>query len=220
MSEELQVLLADDDEIYRENLAQLLNEVEGVHVVATATDGAQALSELAKHLVDVALLDVDMPVLDGITTAGVMMRTNPSVKVVILTAFKQEESLSRSLEENVAGFLTKDIPVEQLAQMLRQAHQGSLVLGNKPTELLTKNYLSNQRKQQQYQEFRKRVDALPAHLKPVLELVTQALSNKEIARKLSLSESTIKSYVSDILTYTECNTRGQLTLNAVKAGLV
>lgn len=218
--EEIRVLLADDDDIYRENLALLLNDADGIRVVATAANGAQAISEIAKHLVDVALLDVDMPVLDGIATAGAIEKTNPSVTVVILTAFEHEESLASCLEKNVSGFLTKDTPVEQLALLIRQAHRGKQVISGTPTELLTQTYLRNHQSQLQYRDFIKRTETLPEHLKPVLKLVAQALPNKEIAKTLSLSESTVKSYVSDILTHTNCSTRGELSLCVIRSGIL
>lgn len=218
--EEIRVLLADDDDIYRENLALLLNDADGIRVVATAGNGAQAISEIAKHLVDVALLDVDMPVLDGIATAGAIEKTNPSVTVVILTAFEHEESLASCLEKNVSGFLTKDTPVEQLALLIRQAHRGKQVISGTPTELLTQTYLRNHQSQLQYRDFIKRTETLPEHLKPVLKLVAQALPNKEIAKTLSLSESTVKSYVSDILTHTNCATRGELSLCVIRSGIL
>ena len=218
--EEIRVLLADDDDIYRENLALLLNDADGIRVVATAANGAQAISELAKHLVDVALLDVDMPVLDGIATAEAIEKTNPSVTVVVLTAFEHEEYLARSLEKNVSGFLTKDTPVEQLVMLIQQAHKGKQVISGKPTEILTQTYLRNHQSQLQYRDFIERTEALPEHLKPVLKLVAQALPNKEIAKTLSLSESTVKSYVSDILTHTNCATIGELSLSAVKSGIL
>lgn len=136
MSETIRVLLADDDVIVREGLADLLNQQDGIDVVAVAENGSEALRELSKQTVDVALLDVDMPVLDGLATAKEMARLRPSVAVVMLTVFEHEESLARSLALNVRGFLTKDIPSAQLAQLIRQAHDGYLVFGPRPTRIL------------------------------------------------------------------------------------
>lgn len=104
MSETIRVLLADDDVIVREGLADLLNQQDGIDVVAVAENGSEALRELSKQTVDVALLDVDMPVLDGLATAKEMARLRPSVAVVMLTVFEHEESLARSLALNVRGF--------------------------------------------------------------------------------------------------------------------
>ncbi|STY84447.1 response regulator transcription factor [Mobiluncus mulieris] len=220
MKEDLRILIADDDQIYRENLAILLDGIAGIRVVATAANGAQAITELAKHLVDVALVDIDMPVMDGISTAKTIQTSYPQTTVVMLTAFEHEDTLQDSLATGVAGFLTKDVSAEDLALFIHQAHDGRQVISGKPAEMLTESYLRNQRKQVQYQDFIAKVEAMSKHLKPVLELMCQAKSNQEIASGLHLSVSTVKSYVSDILRETGCNSRSEVTLNAIKSGIV
>lgn len=220
MKPNLRVLIADDDQVYRENLAILLNGIEGISVVATAANGSQTITELARHIVDVALVDVDMPVMDGITTARAIKDSFPKTTIVMLTAFEHEDSLQDCLAEGVAGFLTKDVSPEDLTVFICQAHKGNQVVSGKPTEMLTESYLRNQRKQVQYQEFIARVEALPKHLKPVLNLMCQAKSNREIAEELFLQEGTVKSYVSDILRETGCSSRSEVTLNAIKSGAV
>lgn len=109
MSETIRVLLADDDVIVREGLADLLNQQDGIDVVAVAENGSEALRELSKQTVDVALLDVDMPVLDGLATAKEMARLRPSVAVVMLTVFEHEESLIAGPER--AGIPDQGHPV-------------------------------------------------------------------------------------------------------------
>lgn len=220
MSKDLRVLIADDDEIFRDNIALSLGQMEGISVVATAANGSQVITELARHLVDVALVDIDMPIMDGIATARAVKSSFPQTTVIMLTAFEYEDSLQDSLAEGVAGFLTKDILPEELALFIRQAHAGKQVVSGKPTEMLTESYLRNQRKQVQYQDFVAKVEAMSKHLKPVLELMCQAKSNREIASEMSLSEATIKSYVSDILRETGCVSRNEVTLNAIKSGIV
>ena len=192
MKEDLRILIADDDRIYRENLAILLDSIAGIRVVATAANGVQAITELAKHLVDVALVDIDMPVMDGIATAKTIQTSYPQTTVVMLTAFEHEDALQDSLATRVAGFLTKDVSAEDLAMFIRQAHDGRQVISGKPAEMLTESYLRSQRKQVQYQDFIARVEAMSKHLKPVLELMCQAKSNREIASEMSLSEATIQ----------------------------
>lgn len=220
MKPDLRVLIADDDQVYRENLAILLDGIEGIRVAATAANGSQAITELARHIVDVALVDVDMPVMDGIATARAIKNSFPRTTVIMLTAFEHEDSLQDSLAEGVAGFLTKDIMPEELTLFIQQAHAGKQVVSGKPTEMLTESYLRNQRKQVQYQDFIARAEALPKHLKPVLEQMCQAKSNQEIASELYLSASTVKSYVSDLLRKTGCRSRSKVTLNAIKSGFI
>lgn len=168
MSEPIRVLLADDDVIVREGLAGLLDRQDGIDVVAVAENGSMALRELSRRAVDVALLDVDMPVLDGLAAAKEMARLYPSVVVVMLTVFEHEESLARSLALNVRGFLTKDIPSAQLAQLIRQAHAGYSVFGPRPTSILADSYLNSGKNDPKYDAFRERVERLPGYLRTTL----------------------------------------------------
>lgn len=217
-SRDIRVLFADDDQIIREGLANLLNHQEGITVVATAEDGAQALDILATQTVDVALIDVDMPVLDGIQTAQRIARRYPDLAVVILTAFEHEESFVRSLEQNVRGFLTKDIPPDRLAEQLKRAHAGERVFGPRPTEMLTSNFLAASSNAPEYRDFRRRVEALPPYLRDVFDLVIEAYPNKTIARRLKLSENTVRTYVSQLFIALDFTSRNQLTITALKAG--
>ena len=218
MSEPIRVLLADDDVIVREGLAGLLDRQDGIDVVAVAENGSMALRELSRRAVDVALLDVDMPVLDGLAAAKEMARLYPSVVVVMLTVFEHEESLARSLALNVRGFLTKDIPSVQLAQLIRQAHAGYSVFGPRPTSILADSYLNSGKNDPKYDAFRERVERLPGYLRTTFDLLIQALPNKTIAKRLGLSEATARSYISEIFTTLGYTNRGELTITAIKAG--
>ena len=219
MGSKLRVAIADDDEIFLENFSKLLDLQEGFTVVATASNGADAIAMASLHELDMILLDVDMPVLDGIRAADTIQKTAPGVTVVMLTAFAHEDSLEEALATGVRAFLTKDTPITSMVALLREAHAGKMVMGTRPTELLTRQYMEKREKQQMYERFVQDVRDLPHHLKPIFSLVIQAIPNKEIAQKLGLSESTVRSYVSHILDFTGCATRGELAITAVRAGI-
>nr|DAG19118.1 MAG TPA: response regulator [Caudoviricetes sp.] len=218
MSETIRILLADDDQIIRDGLANLLNAQDGLSVAAVVADGRAALRAIAERCVDVALLDVDMPILDGISTAKEIGRLYPDIAVVMLTAFEHEDSLAQSLASNVRGFLTKDIPATELAQLIRQAHAGQQVFGPRPTQILTSSYLTAGKNDPAYDDFRQKVEQLPDYLRAVFDLLIQALPNKTIARQLGVTEATIRSYTSELFTATGFTNRGELTITAIKAG--
>ena len=219
MNATIRVLLADDDIIVREGLVGLLDRQDGIDVVAVAENGSEALRECSRQVVDVALLDVDMPVLDGLAAAKEMARLYPSVAVVMLTVFEHEESLAKSLALNVRGFLTKDIPPPaQLAQLIKQAYAGYTVFGPRPTSILADSYLNSGKNDPGYDAFRERVERLPNHLRTTFDLLIQALPNKIIAKRLGLSEATVRSYISEIFTALGYTNRGELTITAIKAG--
>lgn len=219
MVDSLRVVIADDDDAFRDDFAQLLAMQEGFEVVAAVENGAEAISACSQGHIDMVLLDVDMPVLDGIQAAATIKKMQPNVTIVMLTAFAHEDSLDEALAAGVRAFLTKDIEVRHLAALLREAQEGKMVMGNRPTELLTEQYLEKRLQQQQYEDFRQDVADLPDRLKPVFHLVIQAKPNKLIAKELHYSESTVRTYVSQILELTNCDTRGELTLRALRSGL-
>lgn len=216
---EIKILIADDDQIIRDGLSSLLDSQDGLRVVATAENGQEVFTQLQAHPVDLVLLDVDMPVMSGIEAARKLKLEYPDITIVMLTVFEHVESLGQALGAGVRGFLTKDIPAAELAELIRKAHSGQQVMGTRPIQILTENYAQTQQDREQYRGFIAAVDSLPEHLRPTFRLLLQALANKNIARKLRLKDSTVRSYVSDILEHTGCATRGELAITAVKAGI-
>ncbi|MDO4411827.1 response regulator transcription factor [Cutibacterium sp.] len=218
--EDICILIADDDRIICDGLASLLNAQDGFRVVGTAINGAEALDQLAAHRVDVALLDVDMPLMSGIEVARKISSENPGVTIIMLTAFEHEESLGQAIGAGVRGFLTKDTPASELAQLIRKAYAGEQVMATRPIEILTESYVRNRYNREQYAEFIAAVHTLPEYLRPTFRLLLKALANKSISRKTGLTEATVRSYVSDILAHCGCATRGELAITAIKAGIV
>ncbi|MDR6939395.1 response regulator transcription factor [Arcanobacterium hippocoleae] len=220
MNSAVRVLLADDDQIVLEHLGALLGRDPRVDLVATVTSGAEALSILAKKPVDVALLDVNMPVLDGVSTARILKASFPTITIVMLTAFERESSLAESLELGVRGFLTKDTRFSRLIEQILQAHEGATVLGPRPIQLVTANYLAHKHRQEEFSEFVKAVHNLPDRHRPIFELIAQGFTNKAIARQLGLTENSVRTYASEILTATGCANRCELAFTAAKSGVV
>ncbi|MCF2706480.1 response regulator transcription factor [Arcanobacterium haemolyticum] len=216
---DVSVLLADDDAVIRDGLSELLSQAEGISRVGRAANGGDVLVEMGKEHYDVLLLDVDMPVLDGITTAQIVRENYPDTTIVMLTAFEHEDSLGQALSLGVRGFLTKDIPVPVLAKLIRQAHAGQTVMGSRPTDILASNYVANLQNREQFNDLVQAVETLPDYLRPVFNLLLEARANKAIARALGLQESTVRSYVSEIFTHTKCASRGELAIKAIKAGI-
>ena len=218
MNDTLRILIADDDDIIREGLSTLLNHQDGISVCASVTNGSEALIAIASTPIDVALLDVNMPILDGIALARILAEKYPEVTVVMLTAFEHEDALAHSLAAHVRGFLTKDIPADQLAVLIKQAHAGMTVMSPKPTYLVTDAYIKNQVHHEEYREFIDIIEGLPHYLRAVFDLVIQAKPNKTIARELHLSETTVRAYISALFSATGFTNRGELTITAIKAG--
>lgn len=218
-TDSIRILLADDDDIIRQGLANLLSNQEDFEVVATVSNGAQVFDVLAKQRIDIALLDVDMPILNGIETAKCISQDYPTVKSLMLTAFESKDSLAQAIGSGICGFLTKDTPLPELVTLIRQAYRGQIVMSPKPTELMMVSYKEGQQAREKYADFIHSVETLPDYLRPTFKLLIKALANKNISRKLHLSESTVRSYVSEILMRTGTATRAELAITAIKAGI-
>lgn len=187
-------------------------------MAACVANGAEALAALASQHIDVALLDVDMPIFDGLKTAEAIKNLYPSMTVIVLTAFEHEDSLKKALELHIDGFLTKDIPSAQLAELIKQAHSGLPVMSTRPVQLLTQTYITTQENSQEYKDFIERVQSFPPYLRAVFDLLIEAKSNKAIAKTLALQESTVRNYVSEIMGTLRQSSRSELAITAIKAG--
>lgn len=217
MSEDIRVLIADDDPIIQESFARLLDSQDGITVVATAPNGAEALTKMTRSI-EVALIDVDMPILDGIEAAKLIRKSYPQTTIIMLTAFEHEDSLAGALAAGIQGFLTKNTTPAEVADYIKKARAGQTVYDARPTSILTQSYVSKAQTQEQYHDFIEAAETLPERFKSVFAQLLEAKTNNEIATELHMSPATVRSYVSDILTHTGCKSRGQLAITAARSG--
>ena len=215
----VRVLLADDDPLLRTSMTRLLQGRPDIDLVATVADGAQALHALADHPVDVALLDADMPFLDGVTATIRIRAQHPQVTVIILTAFEHDDFLPRAMAAGAAGFLTKDTPIEDLITLLHRAHAGETVMSPRPTAMVLDSYRTRATLRESETRFLAAVNTLPPHLRDVLDLLADATPTRTIATRLHLSEETVRTYVKQVLHHTGCTTRTEIVTHALRADL-
>lgn len=216
----LKVLLADDDEVLRRALTALFDKRDDVELVGVAENGAEAISMVRHHVVDVVLLDADMPVVDGITAAERIAQIDPTVTVVILTAFEQESFLDRALAAGASGFLTKDIPVEEIMPLLRRARSGDVVMGARPTEILANSYRERAMKRDEDADFIAAVNELAPRMREVFDLIVAGCTNREIADQLFLTDSSVRTYVNRVIDVVGSSSRAQLLIRAARTGLL
>lgn len=206
----IRVLIADDHEIVRRGLRMTIQGEDDMELVGEAQTGRQALELSVRLVPDVLLLDIQMPDLDGIQAAREIRKAQPDVAVIMLTSYRDDARLYAALREGVNGYLLKDIGGDDLVQAIRGAAQG---------------------KPQLHPEIAQRLmERLPAPVDPfseltpreleVLRLIGKGMSNKEIGRALTVTEMTVKGYVSAILGKLHVEDRTQAALLAVKYGLI
>ncbi|MEU0175362.1 response regulator transcription factor [Streptomyces massasporeus] len=213
----IRALIADDDALVRLGLTDLLDGDAGIEVVAQATDGLHAVEQATAHRVDVALVDVRMPRMDGITATARMRALPHPPKVITLTTFDLDEYVYDALAAGADGFLLKDTDPAEILRAVHLVAAGSAMLHPSAARRLIDRY--HRSGGPQATTARARSDRLTPRERDVLALLARGDTNADIAGRLGMRESTVKAHVSRILTALEVTNRVQAALLARDAGL-
>jgi len=213
----IRVLLVDDQRLVRAGFRSILDGEDDISVVAEAADGREALQAAHDHHPDVVLMDIRMPVLDGLAATRHLLE-DPGVhtKVVILTTFDLDEDVYGALRAGASGFLVKDTEPEELIHAVRVVARGDALLAPSITRRLIAEFAARGTRPAASPA----LDRLTDREREVLSLVAAGLSNDEIARELTLSPATAKTHVSRIMTKTGTHDRAQLVVLAYESGAV
>ncbi|MFC2780049.1 MULTISPECIES: response regulator transcription factor [Actinomyces] len=212
------VMIVDDQRATRMGLSLIINRADDLQVTAEAVHGQDALDQLAalleerRPLPDVVLMDVRMPVLNGIDATARISQLYPSIRVLVLTTYDQDEFAFGALSAGASGFLLKDTRTAELHQALRAVSSGDAILTPRITrELLNRHMLSPVASPRQ-RAARQRLDDLSPREREVADLVAQGLTNAEIAQRLVLAPDSVKKNVTRILTKLDLRDRVQLVI--------
>jgi DNA-binding NarL/FixJ family response regulator len=211
------VVIADDQQMVRRGLRVILEAEPGIAVVGEAGDGSQAVEQVRWHRPAIALLDIRMPVMDGLQAARQVIALGPATRVLILTTFDADDYVYEALRAGASGFLLKDAPADQLITAVRCLAAGDALIDPAITRRLIARFaLAARGPVGLPQEMRK----LTARELDVLRLVARGLSNIEIARELVVEENTVKTHVSRILMKLSLRDRVQAVVLAYESGFV
>ena len=205
----MRVLVADDEPLITAGIRTVLESGEGIEVVATAADGSAAVRAALRHRPDVALLDITMPVLDGLGALTELRRQVPSVRAVMLTSFGTEPNVLRALRDGASGFVLKHCTPDELIRAVRAAYDGDAYLSPEVTRMVLGMVTPAAGRRA---EATTRLAELSARETEIAELVAEGLSNAEIGRRVHMSEPTIKTYMSRVLTKLGCTNRVEVAL--------
>ncbi|MET8689432.1 response regulator transcription factor [Streptomyces sp. NPDC004732] len=214
----IRVLLADDEAMIRAGVRAILGAGRDIEVVAEAGDGREAVSLAQAHRPDVVLLDIRMPLLDGLAAGEEIARTVPGTAVAMLTTFSEDAYIARALSGGATGFLLKSGDPHELIAGVRAVAGGAAFLSPKVARHVIDGF--GARRMDRAATARTRVGALTPREREVLGLVGAGLSNPEIAARLHLVEGTVKAYVSAVLDRLGVKNRVQAAIVAYEAGLV
>ncbi|MFH8660945.1 response regulator [Streptomyces afghaniensis] len=213
----IRALIADDDALVRLGLTDLLDGDPGIEVVAQASDGLHAVEQATAHRVDVALVDVRMPRMDGITATARLRALPRPPRVITLTTFDLDEYVYDALAAGADGFLLKDTDPAEILRAVHLVAAGSAMLHPSAARRLIDRY--HRSGGPQATAARARLDRLTPRERDVLTLLARGETNADIAGRLGMRESTVKAHVSRVLTALEVTNRVQAALLARDAGL-
>ncbi|HET9508553.1 MAG TPA: response regulator transcription factor [Gaiellaceae bacterium] len=204
----IRIVIADDHAVVRAGLAQLLGTFADVELVGAAADGEEAVALCAERRPDVVLMDLEMPVLDGIAATARIRAAQPAVAVVVLTSFSDRERILRALDAGAAGYLLKDAEPDELGKAIRAAARGEAPLDPKAARALLSSRAAAGT-----------AAPLSEREREVLAMVAEGLPNKVIAQRLSISEKTVKAHLTSVFRQIGVTDRTQAALWAQRNGI-
>jgi two-component system NarL family response regulator len=212
----MKVLLVDDQLLFRKGLRALLEAEDDLEIVSEASNGQEALDKVKAYRPDIVLMDIHMPVCDGIQGTRLIKAEHPDMKVVILTVSDEDDDLFEAIKAGAEGYLLKNLRPEELTQMLR-----SVMLNEAPVSpAIASKLLGEFRRQPRHDDGQSNGPELTAREREVLQLVAEGLSNAEIGLKLCVVEGTVKNHLHNILEKLHLQNRVQAAAYAMRAGLV
>ncbi|MFF0539278.1 response regulator transcription factor [Streptomyces coelicoflavus] len=215
----LKVVVADDQAAVREPLAAVLGLAGDIDVVAAAADGTEVLAAVAAGPVDVVLMDLRMPVLDGIETTRRLTEEYPEVAVVVLTTFADDDSILGALGAGARGYLTKNAGRQDITRAIRAAGAGQSVLDREVQNRLLATARTRAAAPAPGEAARQPLpDDLTPREREVLALIGQGLSNRGIAEKLFISEATVKTHINNLFAKAHIRDRADAVRRALGAG--
>lgn len=216
MTDAIKVLLVDDQELIRTALRALLDGAEGIKVVAEAADGQAATEAARRYRPDVVVMDIRMPVLDGLEATKQIREELPSVQVIVLTTYDLDDYVFRAVRAGAAGFFIKDGDAEDLIRGVRAAHSGAALMAPSSLRRLIAEFAVAPQPNPIAADA---VARLTEREQEILQLLAQGLANVDIAERLVISVGTVKTHVSSVLAKLGVRDRTQAVVLAYQSGL-
>jgi len=214
----MKILLVDDHTLFRESLQNLLT-LHGYQVVGTAGDGLEALKKARRLHPDLILMDIEMPVCDGLAATRLIKAEMPEVKIVMLTVAQQDDSLFESVKSGASGYLLKSSRASQLLWHLAQLAEGQVALSPGLADKILEEFLRMGRQLESNSEQVEATAILTARQREILTLIAQGMTYEEVGKTLFLSERTIRYHIGEVIQRLHLENRSQVIAYAARMGL-
>lgn len=214
----IKVLIADDQELIRQSLQIILGNQKDIEVTGTAENGVQVIRSVRANKPDVILMDIRMPEMDGVQCTKIIKENYPEIKIIILTTFDNDEYVLNALRDGASGYLLKGISMDELVEAIHKVNSGSAMINPDIATKVVQLFSQIAKSNLVVQVRKEGIDDIVNNEWKVIKRVSYGLSNKEIATELSLSEGTVRNYISCILNKLNLRDRTQLAIWAVQAG--
>jgi len=204
-SKKIRVMVIDDQAVVRQGFVSLISTVSDMEIVATGSNGREAVELFREHQPDITLIDLRMPVMSGVEAITEIRREFAGARIIVLTTYDGDEDIYRSVQAGAQGYLLKDMFFEELENAIRKVHGGARLIPGSVAERLAARMSSSE---------------LTSRELEVLKQIVDGKSNKEIAGELSISEATVKSHINNILSKLGVSDRTQAATRALQRGIV
>lgn len=209
----INLLIVDDQIILREGLKFMLSKEDGINIVEICENGHEAYEMCRNNRVDVILMDIKMPIMDGVEATKIIKRDFPYINIIILTTFNDDEYIFEALKYGASGYLLKDATMEKIVEAIREVHGGGVLIQSNVAKKVVGLFSKMAKDEIVIDE---RVKQLTDREIDILKLLGKGKSNKEISEAIYISEGTIKNHITSILGKLDLRDRTQLALFAVK----
>ncbi|GAA0335220.1 response regulator transcription factor [Bacillus carboniphilus] len=204
----MKVLIVDDDALIRDGLKILIDLEEDLQVIGTASNGQEAFDFCQIQKPDLVLMDIRMPVMDGVQGTQLIKKYDSNIKVVILTTFKDDDYIKEAIKSGAEGYILKNQPTDSIIESLRAVGKGTIVFEKEVASSLSAMLRDKKTVPEQFDLTKRELE--------ILELIAEGLSNKEIADRIYLSVGTIRNYITTLLEKLQLRDRTQLAIFYLK----
>jgi DNA-binding NarL/FixJ family response regulator len=217
MDNKIKVFIVDDHDMFRDGVKLLLSSGQDAEVVAEACNGKDFLEKVEKINPDVVLMDIAMPEIDGIEASKRVKDILPNIKILALTMFGDEKYYYQMIQAGVKGFVLKSSGIGELLKAIHEVNEGRSYFSN---ELLVKLIASVGRQAENNETIKAEIQSISKREVEVLKLISQGFTNEEIAKKLHVSATTIRTHRANLMSKTNCNNTASLVMYAIKNKII